>query len=399
MKASAEDIQTMTRYDLTKLQKTGPTEEQQRLMDKRRQVIADEPLWKKAIAERPRSNSAANDTTNTTGKHPNIRIPLSPRPPRGLFVRKGRLTSKREGEIARAKGDKIRTLQYEIQAEILRKGDLIREKDPDAGQIRNIQDWIDRKQDQLKELQGKTRTDLPPSPTGAVVGSRPGPPPLPGPQTPPGTPRGKSRVLVEPATPPVSRTHSQVSMGDVSPPASPRLLHEAAPEATEDVISDGEGDTGDSASEGSEREFIGGDEDQQVAAQQVQAIEQNAGQQQAIQQQLPWDIELPSRPLMKFRPTAAPINDEGNAPFFHTQFLHMGGARRKVGIPGGYMLLRPKHVDIVVERLTYATRHELSNFLHGRFPMGGVINKQSFSNADLPLAVFRHLPGKVTVTY
>ena len=33
MEASAEDIETMSRYDLTKLQKAGPTEEQQRLMD------------------------------------------------------------------------------------------------------------------------------------------------------------------------------------------------------------------------------------------------------------------------------------------------------------------------------------------------------------------------------
>ena len=73
--------------------------------------------------------------------------------------------------------------------------------------------------------------------------------------------------------------------------------------------------------------------------------------------------------------------------------------RNKVEIPFGYMLLSPKSVEIVVKRNTFATRQEIANFLKGRFPMGGVINKKSYSSTALPLAVFRSIPGRVTVTY
>ena len=239
----------------------------------------------------------------------------------------------------------------------------------------------------------------------AGLGKEPTPTPSP-PATPPApsTPVGKSIPTIEPDTPP------QIPMGVFSREASreptpelaePEDVEEAGHEAEYILVpEDYEDSEHGSLSRPSEIGDFGGDREEfEISSEGDESTDEWPEDIHAqLQAQLPWDVELPRRPLMGFQPSPAPINDEGNSSFFHTRFLDRGGPRDKVGITGGYMLLRPKHIEIVVERLSFATRQELSNYLHGRFPMGGVINK-SYSNTDLPLAVFRHLPGKVTITY
>ena len=390
MKSQAEAIQTMSVYDLSKLLKAGPTMEQRGLMDKRRQVIQDEiqksysrlktkeaehkaKVGEYVIARREERGAAANDTTGTTGKHPDLRVPRTPRKPGTprMTIRPG-LKSKAELASAMKAGLAKTGIALGTQKGLAK-----------TAEIQKVTTKM------MKELEGLGKE---PTPT-------PSPPATP---PPPSTPVGKTIAKIEPITPPKFPTG--LFSREASRDPTPELAEpEEAEEAGHDPLlySEAEEASTESGSRDSQIQSFGtdyeysqgddrGDEDTDEWSEDVHAL---------LQAEVSWDVELPRRPLMGFQPSPAPINDEGNSSFFHTRFLDRGGPRDKVGITGGYMLLRPKHIEIVVERLSFATRQELSNYLHGRFPMGGVINKKSYSNTDLPLAVFRHLPGKVTITY
>ena len=402
---TAEDIEYMSVYGLAALREAGPTEEQQRLMDKRRRVIADElqkkysELQKKSEAhkakvgeyvkarreERAReTNPAANDTTETTGKHPDLRVPTTPRTPRKFRIK---IKPRSKKELGRAMRPSIGKQKTDISA------------GTELGLQTTTQIGDTAKKALATLAKMSDPDDDPLQTTPPLV---PSTPPL-APSTPPlapGTPLKGTTITIHAVTPVSKQTTTEdPPLLHLDKPGTSTTGSSARDEKTEwsDDDSDrysGSADDAGTVSDGSQVEPVSEADEGDVAG--VAVLE---AQQDNVLGALPWDVPLPTRPLMKFRPAAAPIHDEGNAPFFHRGFLDRGGPRNKVGIPFGYMLLRPKHVDIVVKRLTYATRQELSNFLHGRFPMGGVINKQSFSNAALPLAVFRHLPGKVTVTY
>ena len=225
-------------------------------------------------------------------------------------------------------------------------------------------------------------------------------------RTPPGSPQHESPPTTPvmsphkfaPSTPPVfklgifSRTSSPEPVkkpgGEESDEGSVRSLslgHGSVESEWE--LSDGEGEDADEDDPLEEKELE--PEEEKVA---------EAGGQAPFPLQ-PLDVYLPTRPMMRYRPTPAPVYDSGNGPLFHQKFLHKAGPTTKVGLTGGYMIIRPKSIEIVVNRVSFATRTELINFVHGRFPLGGVINKQAYSNAVLPLQALRHLPGKVTITY
>ena len=113
---------------------------------------------------------------------------------------------------------------------------------------------------------------------------------------------------------------------------------------------------------------------------------------------LPPGTALPTNPLRAFRPTPATINDVGNQPRFHTRFLSGGGPRGKIAIAGGHILIRPSRVTISVDRLSRATRQDLSTFLAGRFPLGGNIAGKTYSNTSLLRVVLSMLPGVITIS-
>ena len=114
---------------------------------------------------------------------------------------------------------------------------------------------------------------------------------------------------------------------------------------------------------------------------------------------LPLDVALPRGHRLRFRPDPSDVYDTGNGELFHPGFLSVGGRRRRVAIPGGLVYIRPKHVKIVVKRKSYGTRKELTDFLRGRFPVGGVIDAKVYSSARLPFAALAKLPGTVLITY
>ena len=114
---------------------------------------------------------------------------------------------------------------------------------------------------------------------------------------------------------------------------------------------------------------------------------------------LPLDVSGPMRKMLRYVPESAPVFDAGNGALFHTQYLDKGGERIRVAIPGGIVHIRPKSVRIVAQTVTFATRKELTDFLLGRFPFGGVINGKTYSNVALPRAAIRNLPGSVLITY
>ena len=116
-------------------------------------------------------------------------------------------------------------------------------------------------------------------------------------------------------------------------------------------------------------------------------------------QQLPPDVALPRWSQLRFVPGDARITDAGNAELFHVRFLDKGGIRASVAISGGMVHIRPKSVKIIVQKVSYATRKELTDFLLGRFPVGGIIDTKTYSNVRLPVAVIKKLPGTVLVTY
>ena len=410
---AAMNIDKMSMYDLmTKIERDAPQAVQE-MADARRAVLAAE----KAAWKSEQTAPAINDTTPTTGKHPELKVPASKHRkwPASLVFRKWPKGKQEKIKTARATGEEITRLQDDIRADILEKGELIREDEPDDLRIKALKRTIDQKQAALKKTQGlysrqmlefkadpaQSPTPSPPSsPTGAIVGA-------------PHTPiRRKSKPLMESATPvgtPIRGKTSSRAFDKDGPVMDPVQIDFDTPPSTPTGSKDDEkrwsgsdssnrfevaSDAG-NVSDGSEREIImSGDWADDDDAVEVREVQQNA----AIQI-LPWYVPLPTNPLMKFKPAPAPINDEGNAAFFHRGFFDRGGPRNKVGIPFGHMLLRPKSVEIVVTRNTFATRQELARFLTGRFPMGGVINKKSYSSAALPLAVFRSIPGRVTVTY
>ena len=113
---------------------------------------------------------------------------------------------------------------------------------------------------------------------------------------------------------------------------------------------------------------------------------------------IPPDVQMPHSNLM-YIPKSTRIFDTGNQETFHTQWLTKGGLRQKVAIAGGYLLIRPKTVKIVVRKKSYATRRELATYISGRFPLGGNIDKQSYTLDQLLNKIYRLLPGTVTVTY
>ena len=115
--------------------------------------------------------------------------------------------------------------------------------------------------------------------------------------------------------------------------------------------------------------------------------------------QLPNDVALPRWSQLRFVPGEARITDAGNGELFHVRFLDKGGIRASVAISGGMVHIRPKSVKIIVQKVSYATRKELTDFLLGRFPVGGIIGKTTYSNVRLPVAVLKKLPGTVLVTY
>ena len=115
--------------------------------------------------------------------------------------------------------------------------------------------------------------------------------------------------------------------------------------------------------------------------------------------QLPPDVALPRWSQLRFVPGEARITDAGNGELFHVRFLDKGGIRASVAISGGMVHIRPKSVKIIVQKVSYATRKELTDFLLGRFPVGGIIDTKTYSNVRLPLAVLQKLPGTVLVTY
>jgi len=120
---------------------------------------------------------------------------------------------------------------------------------------------------------------------------------------------------------------------------------------------------------------------------------------QVIMPYLPLDVALPRGHMLRFRPAPSDVFDSGNGELFHPGFLSVGGRRRRVAIPGGLVYIRPKHVKIVVTRKSYGTRQELTAFIRGRFPVGGVIDRKTYSSARLPFAALAKLPGTVTITY
>ena len=107
---------------------------------------------------------------------------------------------------------------------------------------------------------------------------------------------------------------------------------------------------------------------------------------------------LPTRQILGYRPEQGTIYDVGNQPMLHTRFLTRAGARSKVAIGGGYLLIRPSHVVVTVERVTRATRRDLSTYLTGRFPLGGNISGKTYSNTSLLRVVLSMLPGTVTIS-
>ena len=114
---------------------------------------------------------------------------------------------------------------------------------------------------------------------------------------------------------------------------------------------------------------------------------------------LPLDVALPRGHMLHFQPEPSDIYDTGNGELFHPGFLSVGGRRRRVAIPGGLVYIRPKHVKIVVKSKSYGTRKELTDFIRGRFPVGGVIDQKTYSSARLPFAALAKLPGTVLITY
>ena len=131
-------------------------------------------------------------------------------------------------------------------------------------------------------------------------------------------------------------------------------------------------------------------------------IQEEPGEEQEMAVQglpnIPPDVQMPHSNLM-YIPKSTRIFDTGNQGTFHTQWLTKGGLRQKVAIAGGYLLIRPKTVKIVVRKKSYATRRELATYISGRFPLGGNIDKQSYTLDQLLNKIYRLLPGTVTVTY
>ena len=114
---------------------------------------------------------------------------------------------------------------------------------------------------------------------------------------------------------------------------------------------------------------------------------------------LPIGVQGPISDLMKFIPKAVPVYDVGAQQMFHTSFLSKGSVRQKVAIAGGYLLLRPSQIIVVVPKVIRGTSTELGTYLQGRFPMGGNIDGKSYSNTSLLGEVIRRLPGRVTISY
>ena len=114
---------------------------------------------------------------------------------------------------------------------------------------------------------------------------------------------------------------------------------------------------------------------------------------------LPIGVQGPISDLMKFIPKAVPVYDVGAQQMFHTSFLSKGSIRQKVAIAGGYLLLRPSQIIVVVPKVLRGTSTELGTYLQGRFPLGGNIDGKSYSNTSLLGEVIRRLPGRVTISY
>ena len=114
---------------------------------------------------------------------------------------------------------------------------------------------------------------------------------------------------------------------------------------------------------------------------------------------LPIAVQGPISDIMKFIPKAVPVYDVGAQQMFHTSFLSKGSVRQKVAIAGGYLLLRPSQIIVVVPKVLRGTSTELGTYLQGRFPLGGNIDGKSYSNTSLLGEVIRRLPGRVTISY